>query len=111
ILTFRGSATGEEPPIRVIQGPHSQLQVPDTLEIDPVHNEIFVPDWGGLIHVFRLDANGDAAPVRNLQSGGRVAVDPIHNVLVTGGTATVAGKRQAALLIYNRTDEGDVKPK
>jgi hypothetical protein len=49
--------------------------------------------------------------VRNLQSGGRLAVDPIHNVLVTGGTTTVAGRKEAALLIFNRTDEGDVKPK
>src|SRR5947208_4455216 len=46
ILTFRGGANGEEPPIRVIQGSLTQLQRPDQLEVDPVHNEIFVPQRG-----------------------------------------------------------------
>jgi len=43
ILTYRGEANGEEAPVRVIQGPHSQLDAPEHLDVDPVHNEIFVP--------------------------------------------------------------------
>jgi hypothetical protein len=112
VLVFRATATGDEPPLRVIQGPHTQMQTPDTLDIDPVHNEIFVPDWGGTIHVYRRDAQGDAAPLRTLRArGNRVAVDPIHDVLVSAGSPIVDGKRQPALFIYNRTDQGDAAPR
>ncbi len=38
-------------------------------------------------------------------------MDPIHNVLVTSGSVQVDGKRQEAILIFNRTDEGNAKPK
>ena len=115
ILTFRGGANGEEAPIRIIQGPHTELQTPDVLEIDTVHNEIYVPDTGA-IHVYKRDANGDTAPLRVLRSSsglgeGGIAVDPIHNVLVNAAMINVNGKRQAALLLFNRTDEGDAKPK
>ena len=111
ILVFRGSASGEEPPIRIIQGPHTQLQVPDTLEIDTVHNEIFVPDSPAVVHVYPLDAHGDVAPLRTLNADGAVAVDPIHNVLVTAASISVNGKRQEGLMIFNRTDQGDAKPR
>ena len=115
ILTFRGAANGEEAPVRIIQGPHTELQTPDVLEIDTVHNELFVPDTGS-IHVYRLGAQGDAAPLRTLRAAsglgeGGIAVDPIHNVLVNAASINVGGKRQAALLIFNRTDEGETKPK
>ncbi len=114
ILAFKGDANGEQAPIRVIQGPHTQLQTPDVLEIDTTHNEIFVPDTGA-IHVYRRDANGDTSPLRVLRSAsglgeGGIAVDPIHNILVNAATITVNGKRQAALLLFNRTDDGDAKP-
>jgi hypothetical protein len=111
VLAFRGSANGEEPPVRIIQGPHTQLQVPDTLEIDTVHNELFVPDTPGLVHVYSLNAQGDVAPLRTLRTnGGAIAVDPIHNVLVTASTTRVNGQYVEAFRIYNRTDEGDAKP-
>jgi hypothetical protein len=111
ILAFRGSATGEEPPIRVIQGPKTQLQVPDTIEIDTMHNEIFVPDWSGVIHVYPLNGNGDVAPIRSLKARGAIAVDPIHNVIVAATPVTINGQRMQSLTIYNRTDEGDAKPR
>jgi hypothetical protein len=108
ILVFRGSASGEDAPIRIIQGPHTHMQTPDVLEVDPVHNEIFVPDIEGIL-VFKRDAQGDTAPLRILHSGrGRLAVDPVHNLLVTSGKDD---KKQEAILIFNRTDEGDAKPK
>src|ERR1051326_393675 len=85
VLTFRGGAQGEEPPIRLIQGPKTSLQNPAVLEVDNVNNEIFVP-LGAEIPVFPLTANGDVAPSRVLRgkvsgwtAGSGSAVDPVHN--------------------------------
>ncbi len=115
ILTYRGSANGEERPVRIIQGPHSQLDAPEHLEVDPVHNEIFVPTRHASILVFPRDGEGDVAPIRVLQgpdtllTGDNViAVDSVHSLLLVG---TSVGKGQARLLIFNRTDSGNVKPK
>ena len=86
ILTFRGDANGEEAPIRVIQGPSTRLGSRlDLADVDPVHNEIYVPSGTGEILVFPREANGDVAPIRVLRTpnmGHNLAVDPVNNVLV-----------------------------
>jgi hypothetical protein len=111
VLTFPGGATGELAPIRVMQGPLTGLVMPDHLAVDPVHNEMFIPvrtDKGSFIYVFPRDAKGDTAPIRKLGGpntgigSGRVAVDPTRNLLFITGNG--------GLKIFNRTDEGDVKP-
>jgi hypothetical protein len=124
ILTFRGGADGQEAPIRVIQGPKTKLISADTLEIDTVNNEILVPQ-GDEVLVFPMTANGDVAPIRVLKggakmgwrTGGGVAVDPVHNFLVTDGTVEVEGRYRTtyrlgreSILIFDRTANGEVKP-
>jgi len=118
ILTYRGSANGGERPIRIIEGPHSQLDAPEHLDVDPVHNEIFVPTRHGTILVFPRDGQGDVAPIRVLGgpdtllgSDEPLAVDPVHNLLISGGRTGRGEGRQTRLLIFNRTDAGNVKPK
>ncbi|PWU08695.1 MAG: hypothetical protein C5B51_07495 [Terriglobia bacterium] len=115
ILTYRGAANGEERPIRIIQGPHTQLDAPEHLDVDPVHNEIFVPTRHGTILVFPRDGQGDVAPIRVLGgpetllgSDEPLAVDAVHNLLISGGRL---GRGQARLLIFNRADSGNTKPK
>ncbi len=115
ILTFRGGANGEEAPIRFIQGPRTQMKEPDRLDIDPVHNEIFVPNIDSIL-VFSRDSNGDVAPMRiirgprtRLRGVGSIAVDPVHDVIVV--PSRMAESRDLSLLIFNRTDEGDVAPR
>jgi len=109
VLVFRGGANGEEPPIRVIQGPHTQIQgtpygANSQVSIDPVNNEIYVPVVPDGILVFDMTANGDVAPKRVIRGiTGAVAVDPIHNVLIVN-TAR-------ALNILDRTVSGDAKPR
>ena len=111
VLTFPGDADGEMAPIRVIQGPKTELLFTDQLDVDPIHNEIFVPmrnDEGGVIHVFDRDANGDVAPIRKLggaNSGisyGGLTVDPVHDLLLIAV--------EGGLGIFNREDSGNVKP-
>lgn len=105
ILTFRGGTSGEEPPLRIIQGPQTQLEAPDRLGIDPVNNEIYVPESGRLL-VYPREANGNVAPVRVLSGdggvGGAVAIDAVRNLIVTSGSQ--------ALKIFDRKAKGPAKP-
>src|SRR6516165_8850877 len=71
ILIFRGAANGEEAPIRVIQGPHTQIQGTDydgndQMAFDEVHGEIYIPVAGNKVLAFSREANGDVAPLRVL---------------------------------------------
>ena len=123
ILVFRGGANGEEAPIRIIQGPHTQLQGTggsaagvDRLDVDPVHNEIFIPA-GDRILVYPRTGNGDVAPLRvirgpdtTLRRAQAIAVDPVQNVIVVG-TNVAYQNGMGALLIFNRTDNGNVRPR
>ena len=131
ILTFRGGATGEEPPIRVIQGPRTRIRGSDTLEVDPVHNEIYVPSGNELL-VFQREAQGDVAPIRIIRAPGlgrgTIAVDPVNNVTIVARSGQKEEgrlwnrpwiehqehkfeKEGGSLLIFGRTDSGDVKPR
>jgi hypothetical protein len=116
ILTFRGGTSGQEAPIRIIQGPHVKTGG-TRLDVDPVHNEIFVPD-GTRIRVYPRDANGDVSPVRiiegpdtQLKRAESVSVDPINNIIVVGFNRGPTDPDNGALLIFNRTDNGNVKPR
>ena len=127
VLTFRGAANGQESPIRMIQGPKTMLDNPDTLEVDPVHEELLVPEDDKVL-VYPVAANGDTAPLRVLRSpahdgwraAGGIAVDPIHNVLVLAGTvlgeknkggySSPYGDAREALLIFDRTATGEAQP-
>ena len=112
ILSFRGEASGEEPPVRVIQGPRTEIRRADRVAVDPIRKEIFVND-GGQILVFPADAHGDVAPIRAIrgpdtlltEGGGggaaAISVDPITRSLI------VAGRN---LLVFDSTANGNVKP-
>ena len=118
IMTFRGDANGDTAPIRMIFGPSTQLKNTDAVTVDGVHNEIFVPQ-GERILVFPREADGDAKPIRILEGPdtglrggggvGRVAVDPVHNLLIAAGR-TAGGDGDARLAIFDRTASGNAKP-
>jgi hypothetical protein len=116
VLVFRGDAKGEEGPIRMIQGPHTQILRPETVTVDVPHGEIIVGEDGGKdILVFSREAQGDAAPLRiirgpktGLDEVRGVAVDPVRNVIVV---SSYSKKGTTGLFIFNRVDEGDVAPK
>src|SRR5438132_3212072 len=127
ILTFRGGAGGEEPPIRVIQGTRTQIlgdaySALDKVSVDGVNNEIYLPlglgdvrgrssDVLPAILVFDRQADGNVPPKRILKGphtlivGNKppVAVDPLHNRLVVN--------LNNAFLIFDRTASGNAPPK
>ena len=117
ILTFRGGADGEEAPLRIIQGSRTQLKRPDRMDVDPIHNEIFVPNSGSIL-VFDREANGNVAPIRVIRGPSTqlsprppnsIAVDPVNNLIII--PSIVGDDQHQSILIFNRTDDGDVAPK
>jgi hypothetical protein len=124
LLTFAGDAAGDANPKRIIQGPKTRLGSIDTLEIDDTHDEMFIPN-GNNVMVFPIAGNGDVAPLRVVEAGDNVgwepgngiAVDPIHNVLVTDGTITGEDdyknpypNGRDSIFIMERTANGPTKP-
>ncbi|HEY2845889.1 MAG TPA: hypothetical protein VGJ09_19670 [Bryobacteraceae bacterium] len=128
ILTFRGGAKGEEAPVRVIQGPRTQIQSTpydgnDKMAMDTKNGDIYIgvaTSGGagkGVILVFDRTANGDAPPKRILggpntgftfptakgQGFPHMVVDPDRNLLIV---STAGG-----FSVFDRTANGDVKPK
>jgi hypothetical protein len=122
ILVFRGSAAGEEPPVRVINGSKSQLIAPDRLALDSVHDEIYVPE-GVKILVYPRTANGDVAPIRvitgpdtGIGATRAVAIDPVRNLIVAATQEWdddgVGGRGATSdLRIFPRLANGNVKPR
>jgi DNA-binding beta-propeller fold protein YncE len=108
ILVFKGGANGQEAPIRILQGPHTQIGG-SRLAIDTKNREIFVPGADGGIVVLPLDGNGDVTPKRVLRGpdtqlgGGSLSVDPLNNVLVASGQGD-------SILIFDRMASGNTKP-
>ncbi len=65
ISVYPRAASGDTPPLRVIQGPKTQLNWPTALAIDPERGEIFaVNDPADSVTVYKADASGDVAPIR-----------------------------------------------
>ena len=127
ILTFRGDADGQESPIRIIQGPRTGT-VGSRVDVDAIHDELFTyNDEEDVIKVFPRDANGDVSPIRTIEGPDTqitaaygIAVDSINDILVVGlnsgfGTERAAlvddGAEPGAILIFNRTDSGNVAPR
>ena len=113
ILIFSGSAKGEEPPARIIQGSLTQLVAPDRLAYDSVHGEIYVPE-GEKVLVFSRESSGNAAPIRVLGGEGSslrgmdaAAIDTVRNLLVVSGGGRGSGPQ---FMIFDRTAKGDAKP-
>jgi DNA-binding beta-propeller fold protein YncE len=112
ILFFRGGASGEEKPIRMIQGPDTLLEDPDNIALDPIHGEVFVAIHSkNAILAFPREGSGNVRPVRILQGPrtklngpARLAVDPVNNLLVVT-------TRPGGILIFDRTGQGDVAPR
>ncbi len=124
IMAFRGGANGEEVPIRIIQGAKTLLagvegnvsSGVDRLDVDPVHDEIFIPS-GDKILVYPRTGNGNIPPLRVIQGpdtkltrAQSIAVDPVNNVIVAG-TNRRYNNGSGSLLIFNRTGSGNVKPR
>jgi DNA-binding beta-propeller fold protein YncE len=124
IVVFPGGASREVAPLRVIQGPNTRIHDPWELAVDDVHHELAVADFAqSAVLVFPIDANGNVAPRRiiagpntAMRGVSGVAVDPEKNLIFAmcfarGQVVEEGAKpRRGGILIFRRTDNGDVKP-
>jgi hypothetical protein len=137
ILTFRGGANGEEPPIRIIQGNQTGILAVGALDkvtIDPVHEEYYITTPNQEVLTFSRMATGNSRPIRVLKGpdtglrvgqqkdgiftgkGGNpnIRVDPIHNLLlvpVSDYTNTSSAQGDRKVLVFDRTATGNTKPR
>ena len=97
ILTFRASAYGEEPPIRIIQGNRTQLEGSSGVVIDTKHNEVIMENL-----VFPIDADGNVPPSRTLKYS-VTAVDMDNDLYIS----TSRGSAGFQLRIFDRNSDSD----
>ena len=119
VLTLPGGATGGAPPLRVIQGPATHIVQPDTLYVDVPHDELIVDSGDRSVLVFPRTASGDVAPIRTIAGPKTrldnifgVTVDSTRNLIIVANRIETDGRESSdGILIFNRTDSGDVAPR
>jgi DNA-binding beta-propeller fold protein YncE len=113
ITVHRRLASGDEPPLRIIEGPRTQLNWPAGLVVDEARGEVYVAnDKANTVLVFAADAAGDAAPIRMLKgpdtalgSPGGLFLDQKHDELWVSNYGT------HTLTVYPRTAAGNTPPR
>ena len=119
VLALPGGANGGDAPLRVLQGPNTGLVQPDTLYVDLEHDEMIVDSGDDSVLVFDRTAAGNVPPIRRI--GGPkthinniygMSVDSLHNLIVVANRVESGGRNSNdGILIFNRTDNGDVAPR
>src|SRR5579863_4293848 len=110
VLVFRGSANGDEPPIRVIQGPCTGLVNPHAVSLDLEHREILVASLSArAIAIFPMDANGNARPARYIK-GPKTGLGHVVGLGVDSATDILVVANSEEVLFFPRTADGNVPP-
>jgi len=117
VLTLPGDAAGDAPPKRVLQGPKTGIVQPDTIYVDLKHDELIVESGDDAVLVFPRTAQGDVTPSRRI-GGPNSGVSNIYGLaagrdcLVVANRVDTGGRASDdAILVFNRTDNGDPKPR
>ena len=112
ITVYGLDTTGDAPPVRVIQGPKTQLDWPAAMAVDAERGELYVAnDIGQSILVFRSTDKGDVAPLRVLK-GPRTGLS--YPVCVFADTKNselwVSNLGNSSATVYSLTANGDTAP-
>jgi 6-phosphogluconolactonase (cycloisomerase 2 family) len=126
IEVYRKMASGDDKPLRRLQGESTRLSDAHGIAIDTKNKLLFVNNWGNIsdykvagtgrfeapsISVYPLKADGDTAPVRVIQGPktqlnwpGAMSINPDTSELF------VANDVNNSILVFRETDGGDVAP-
>ncbi|MBI3935059.1 MAG: hypothetical protein HY316_10245 [Acidobacteria bacterium] len=112
ITVYSKTAKGDTPPLRVIEGPKTQMNWPSGIAVDPERDELYVAnDIGDSILVFKASASGDVAPIRVLKGPKTLIKNPTGVFLDTKNNelwVSNFGNRTAT--VYKPTASGDTSP-
>ena len=113
ITVYPKNAEGDTAPLRVIQGPKTQLDWPTALASHPERGEIFVAnDTADSVIVFRADANGDVAPIRVIKGPRTMVKNPTGvTVDVKNNELWVANFGSHAATVFAIDADGNTPPK
>jgi hypothetical protein len=118
VRVFSLNANGNATPIReLVNGAKSGILQPRMVAVDTVNNEIYVASINDSIRVFPRTASGDASPTRIISGVNTlinnpisISLDRVNDELVVD-SYDVGGSNVPGLLVFNRTDNGNVPPK
>jgi 6-phosphogluconolactonase (cycloisomerase 2 family) len=126
VAVFRKGASGNEKPLRSLQGESTRLSDVHGIAIDPKNKLLYVTNWGHVsdyripgtgrfedpsISVYPLGADGDTAPLRIIKGPktqmnwpAQMALDP------DSGDVYIANDMGHSVLVFKGSDQGNVAP-
>jgi DNA-binding beta-propeller fold protein YncE len=106
------NAAGNTAPLRVIEGPKTQMNWPTGVAFDPERNELFIAnDAGNSVLVFDASASGDVAPIRVLQGPRSMIKNPTGVFVdVKNDELWVTNFGNHSATVYRRSASGDPAP-
>jgi hypothetical protein len=112
ITVYPRTAQGDTAPVRVIQGPKTQLNYPGAIAVDPEKGELYVAnDTTSQILVFKADASGDVAPIRILGGAKTLISNPTGVAVDTKNQELwVTNLSSHNATVYKLNASGDTAP-
>jgi 6-phosphogluconolactonase (cycloisomerase 2 family) len=112
ITVYPLNADGDTPPLRIIQGPKTQLDWPGAMSLNPASGDLYVAnDMGQSIVVFHGTDKGDVEPARVVK-GPRTGLSYPTGVFVDSKNKEVWASNlgNSSATVYPLTANGDVAP-
>ena len=101
VVTFKKASSGQEPPVRLLQGNKTQMADPHGIALDPKTGLIYVTNWG----TYKTRRTPDAAE-GNPRSGGKPNW-PLGIEYTNTGSAEF---RLPSITVYRKDATGDTAP-
>lgn len=112
ITVYPLDAKGNVAPIRVIQGPKTQLNHPGLISADEERGELYVANnLDDSVLVFNSEANGDVAPLRVIK-GSRTGLKEPRSVFLDSknNELVVSNLGNHSIVVFPRNANGDAAP-
>ncbi len=105
-------ASGDAPPLRVIEGPKTQLNWPTHVAVDEERQELYVAnDAGHSVLTFSTTASGDVAPIRVLKGPKTMIQNPTGVFFdAANDELWVSNFGNHSAAVFKRGATGDVPP-